>query len=90
MAALILLVVLLVSSPLLASAAASFQNQPCGPEQYYVRPTVAVVAVSQADGLVLLVQKASNDDWEVPKGGVNDTETQVDAVLREWEEVRGF
>lgn len=89
MAALIVLLALLLSSPLLVSAV-SFQNQPCGPAPLYVRPTVGVVAVSQAEGLVLLVQKASNDDWEVPKGGLNDTETPVDAVLREWQEVRHF
>lgn len=50
------------------------------------RPNVGIVLMN-CDQRVFWAQRASNDGWQFPQGGMNTDETPVEAMYRElWEE----
>lgn len=53
------------------------------------RPNVAIV-IMKDDGQVLWAQRASQDGWQFPQGGMRSDETPLEAMYRELHEETGL
>lgn len=53
------------------------------------RPNVGIVLMN-SENLVFWAQRANNDGWQFPQGGMNTDETPVEAMYRELKEETGL
>lgn len=70
-------------------ARVDYFNDPNAPKANSIVPSVTVVALNDAEE-VLLIHKTDNDLWALPGGGVDVGESVADAAVRETKEETGF
>jgi ADP-ribose pyrophosphatase YjhB (NUDIX family) len=66
-----------------------YHDDPDAPEPNSLVPAVSVIVIRD-DGAILLIQRTDNDNWALPGGAIDITESVSQAAVRETREETGI